>query len=195
MNNKPFIRTAIIALTSLMAAAALVLGGLSAPAAALAAGPQDGGTPTPKGPFANGEALTFACKQEKLLLEGQQNRLDFANHVAAQTQTWIDYLKGKGKDTTGLETALAAYKTAISTAQGQHDSAQSAFNTQAGFDGNCNVTDKGQARTTLQTVRDGLRLAHQTISNGGIAFREALRDWRRSHRPNPAAGATATTAP
>lgn len=190
MNKQTLNRTVIVTLTSLFAIAALALGGLFVPAAALAAGPADDPTPTPKGPFANGEALTYACKQEKLLLEGQQNRLDFASQVATDTQSWIDYLKGKGKDTTGLETALAAYKTAISTAQGQHDSAQSTYTAQAGFDGNCKPTDKTTARTTLQTVRDGLRTAHQTISNGGIAFREAVRAWRQANR-----GAAPTATP
>jgi len=175
----------VLTFTSLVAAGALVIGGLFVPAA-YAAAPHD--DPTPTSPL-NGAGLEYMCRQEGLLLQGQQNRLDFSNEVAGDAQTYIDELNGKGKDTSGLVTALAAYKTAIATAQGQHDTAQRTYTTQAGFDGSCKVTDRAQARTTLQTVRDNLRIAHRTISDGTLAFRLAVREWRRA---NHVAAATAT---
>src|SRR5258706_5891879 len=125
----------VLTFTSLVAVGALAIGGLFVPAA-YAAAPNDDPTPTPNGPL-NGAGLEYVCRQENLLLEAQQNRLDFSNQIAGQAQTYIDELNGKGKDTSGLVTALAAYKTAISTAQGQHDTAQSTYTAPAGFDGNC----------------------------------------------------------
>ncbi len=176
----------VLTVTSLMAAGALALTAVFAPAA-YAASPAD--DPTPTGP-ANGIGLTYACQQEKLALEAQQNRIDFSNQVVTNAQNWINALKANGKDTSSLETALAAFTTAIGTTQTQHNTAQSVYDAHAGLDGNCAVTDRAQARITLETVRDDLRIAHRTISDGALAFRLAVREWRRANRLG--VGATAT---
>ncbi len=181
MLNKLFNKKSVIALTSLVATSALALGLLFVPAVAQAAAPGDDPAPTPGA--LSGAALEYGCNQEKLALEAQQNRLDFSNEVAGQAQTWIDQLKSQGKDTSSLETALATFKTAITTAQGQHDTAQNAFNTQAGFDGNCKVTDREQARATVRTVREDARIAHVTIASASLDFRIAVRQWRQTNRP------------
>ena len=161
-----------------MAVGALALGSLVTPTTAYAAPPHEEVTPV-----ADGSRLELVCRETRRLLEGQQDRLTFANDIANKTQTWIDELKGQGKDTAALESALAAYRTAIASAQSQHDSAQNTFNTQAGFDGNCKLTDRDLARTTLRTVGDGLRAAHRTIADGGRTFRRAVQEWRKANRP------------
>lgn len=176
----------VLTVTSLVAAGALALTAVFAPAA-YAASPAD--DPTPTGPL-NGAGLTYACQQEKLYLQAQQNRIDFSGQLATQAQTWIDTLKSAGKDTSSLEAALAAFNTAISTTQTQHNTAQSVYDAHAGLDGNCVATDRAQARITLETVRDDLRNAHRTISDGSLAFRLAVREWRRANRLG--VGATAT---
>lgn len=183
MITKLLNRKLVLTLTSLCAVGALAAAGLFAPATAYAAAPADDPAPTPQGPFGDGIRLEYACRQQKLILEVQQNRLDFANEIAGRAQAWIDQLKGQGQDTSALETALAAYKAAIATAQGQHDTAQNAYNAHAGFDDNCQVTDREQARNTVRTVNENLRIAHRTLSNGNFAFRLAIREWRRTHRP------------
>lgn len=185
MFNNLLSKKLVLTVTSLMAAGALALTAVFAPAA-YAASPAD--DPTPTGPL-NGAGLTYACQQEKLFLEAQQNRIDFSGQVATQAQTWIDTLKSNGKDTSALETALAAFNTGVATTQTQHNTAQGVYDAKAGFDGSCNVTDRTQARTTVETVRDDLRIAHRTISDASLAFRLAVREWRRA---NHLGAATAT---
>lgn len=177
MNIKKLFTTLI----SLATVSAFALGAfLASPTAALAAPAADEGTP---GPFADGARFELACRERGRMLEGQQDRINYAKDVAAKAQTWIDDLKGEGKDTSALETALAAFNTALANAQTEHDKGQAAYNTQAGFDGNCKLTDRDAARTTLQTVNDALRYAHRYLADGTIAFRRAVADWRRANRP------------
>lgn len=177
----------VLTFTSFVAVGALAIASVFAPAA-YAATPADDPAPTATGPL-NGAGLEYACRQEGLFLQAQQNRIDFSNEVVTSAQTWIDQLKSQGKDTTPLDNALAAFKTAIATTQTQHNTAQSTYAAHAGFDGNCTVTDRAQAHTTDQTVRDNLRIAHRTIADGTMAFRLAVREWRRANH-GPAATAT-----
>ena len=143
------------------------------------------------GPFGDGSGLEFACRQMERMLAGQQDRLTFSQEIADKTQLWIDRLKSEGKDTAGLEAALAAFNTALDTAQTQHDEAQSAFDTHAGFNGNsCQVSDREQARETLREARAALREAQRTLRDASDEFRRAVKEWRQANRP-----AALTTAP
>lgn len=177
MNIKKLFTTLI----SIATVSAFALGALFvSPATALAAPTTDDGTP---GPFADGSRLELACRQLALVLQGQQNRIDYAKSVATKAQTWIDELKGNGKDTSSLETALASFNTSIANAQSEHDKGQAAYDAQAGFDGNCKLTDREAARATLQTVNDALRAAHRYLVDATITFHRAVQDWRRANRP------------
>jgi hypothetical protein len=188
MKTMSFANKLMMKVAALVTVCSLALAGLAfAPAPAYAAGPADEGTP---GPFADGSRLELACRQQRRTLEGQQDRLNFAEDLAEKSKTWIDEQKAKGKDVTALETALAAYKAGIASAQAKHDEAQSAFDAQAGFDGDCKLTDREQAKTTLRTVGDALREAHRLLADAERAFRRAVQDWRKANRPT-----TTTTTP
>ncbi len=190
MKTTNFAKRLIMKVAALVAVCSLAFAGIAfAPAPAYAATSADEGTPVP-GPFADGSGLEFICREQRRVLEGQQDRLNLANDIAAKSQTWINEQKSKGKDVSALEAALSAYKSAIASAQAKHDQAQSTFNTQAGFDGNCKLTDRDQAKITLRTVGDALREAHRLIADANREFRRAVQDWRRANRP-----ATPTAAP
>jgi hypothetical protein len=170
----------IYRIAAFVAVWAMVLAGVFVPSATAQAAPAtDDGTP---GPFADGSRLEFGCRQANRVLEGQQDRLDLANHTAEQAQTWIDELKAKGKDTSALEAALSAFESAIASAQARHDEAQGIMDTHAGFDGDCKLTDREQARNTLRSVHDALREAHRLLSDAAREFRRAVRDWRQANR-------------
>lgn len=181
MKTIHFANKLIMKVAALATVCTLALAGIAfASAPAYAAAPADDGTP---GPFADGSRLELACREQRRALEGQQDRLDFAEDVADKSQTWIDEQKAKGKDVTALETALAAYKSGIASAQARHDAAQAAFDAHAGFDGDCKMTDRDQAKTTLRTVGDALREAHRLLADAGRAFHRAVQDWRKANRP------------
>ena len=187
MNTK-IQQKSIAIISSLVAVCALVMG-LFSPGLAYAASKADEGTPTP--PLA-GARLEFMCREERRLLDGQQDRLNLAGDVGTNAKTWIDEQKAKGKDVSSLESALATYTASLASAQAKHDAAQSTFDSHAGFDGNCKMTDRDQARTTLRSVSDSLREAHRLLADAGRLFHRTVQDWRRANRP---ARATATTTP
>jgi len=181
MTTQLFSRKLIYRIAAFVAVWAIVLAGVFVPSATAQAAPAiDDGTP---GPFADGSRLEFGCRQANRVLEGQQDRLDLANHTAEQAQTWIDELKAKGKDTSALEAALSAFKSGIASAQAKHDEAQGIMEAHAGFDSDCKLTDRDQAKATLQSAGNALREAHRLLHNAGRAFRQAVRDWRQTNRP------------
>ncbi|HLF01336.1 MAG TPA: hypothetical protein VI547_05135 [Anaerolineales bacterium] len=188
--NTHITRKIIAIVSSLLAVCALALGSLFiAPVSSAYAAPAaEEGTP---GPFADGSRLELACREVERRIEGQQDRLNFAKDMAAKTESWIKELKTQGKDVSALESALAAYQAALATAQSQHDEAANIMDTQAGFDGNCKVTDREQAADTLRDAGDALRTAHRTLADAGRTLRRAIHEWRKANRPDkPTATAT-----
>ncbi len=174
--NTHFTRKTIAIISNLITVGALAFGGLFlAPSAAYA---QDA-TPTPR---FTGERLEFLCRQVGRMLEGQQDRLNLANSLASHAETWIADLKAKGKDVAALETALAAYRSGLAAAQAKHDEAQSAYKAQAGFSGNCKLTDREQAKEMLKSVGDAMREAHRALKDAGRAFHRAVQEWRKANR-------------
>ena len=125
----------------------------------------------------------YALKRLQNAVAGQQIRLDMMSEVTTEAQGWIDELKGKGKDTSALETALAWFKHGIKAGQAAHDNARSILDTHAGFDSDGEVTDKEQARQTLRAVRDGLKQTHQSLRSATQDLRDAVRTYRQANRP------------
>jgi hypothetical protein len=178
MNAKKLITT----LTTIVTVSVVAMGAfLFTPATAQAAPALQEGTPPP---FADGDRLELACRERGRMIEGQQDRIDYAKSVAVKSQAWIDYLTSEGKDTTPLETALASYNASVNSAQAKNDEAQAAFTTQTGFDGNCVLVDREQARATLQTINQALRDAHRFLTDAAITFRRAVQAWRTANRPS-----------
>jgi len=142
---------------------------------------QEPGGDGPGGQF-SADALENFYQRATLHVELLQLRLDLANKVVGRVQELIDKAKEEGKDTSDLEGALAAFKTAIGQAQAGHDTAASVMSAHAGFDASGKVADTEQARQTLKAARDALREGGHTLREGTREFRRAFREWRASHR-------------
>jgi hypothetical protein len=140
---------------------------------ALAASPAQ----TPEPPLRQ-QILELSLQREKLILQGQQLRIEFAHQVAGQVQTWIDRLNGQGKDTSDLAAALAAYNSSLDQAQSSWNNANSILTTAAGFDGDGHVTDQEQALKTVQDAGDALRQTHRILADAGRALRRAVHAFR-----------------
>ncbi len=122
----------------------------------------------------------LAREQKQLTVE--QKRLDRANKMATNIQSLIDKQKSKGKDTSTVETALAAFKAAIGSAQSSYNSASSTLNSHAGFDGNGQVTDAAQAKDTLQSVAKDFQQLNHTLGQAGKQLRQAIKDFRTANK-------------
>ncbi len=136
---------------------------------------QDGGN-------LSGRGLERAYERTKMALDHQADRLEFAGEIVGDVQEWIDELKSKGKDTTTLEAALAAYQAGLAEAQGYHDQAAAILATHAGFDDAGKLVDREQALETVRTAGRALRDGERALRDTTIDFRQTVRDWRRENR-------------
>ncbi len=137
------------------------------------------GTATPPGPLA--QTLTTIYQREQAWLTVQSSALTDANTIAVNMQNWINTLKGQGKDTTALETALAAFNSQVAAAQTAHDTASGILSAPAGFDNNGQVTDLGQVANTLRKAFQSLQSAHLTLLSAVVNLRLAVRNWINAH--------------
>ncbi len=180
----------VVSLFSGLSALALAAGFAFGPAATAFA---DDGTP-PAPPQARGEkaggridellAKAYARAQDMFAKQGE--RLSGASERAAKIQDLIDAAKANGQNTSAVEAALASFKTSVATAQAAHDTAANLLSTHAGFDDKGKVTDREQAKQTLQSVREAMRQARDALVQGRQTLGEALRAWREAHpRPTP----------
>lgn len=156
-------------------AAGLVAGMALIPAYAAGLGLASPDIGTPPGPL--NTTLSNIYQREQRWLSVQSNTLTDANTIAVNMQNWINTLKGQGKDTTALETALAAFNGQIATAQTAHDTAAGILSAHAGFDGGGQVTDRAQAAATLRQPYRSLQQAHLTLVSAAVNLRLAVRAW------------------
>jgi hypothetical protein len=156
--------------------AALLVAGLAlAPAYAA----ESSAAGTPPGPV--DQLLANLFQREQSWLSVQTHTLADANTIAANAQNWINTLKAQGKDTTPLETALAAFNGQVAGAQTAHDTAAGLLATHAGYDASGAVTDAAQAATTLRQGYQSLQQAHLTLVGAAADQRLAVRTWINSH--------------
>jgi hypothetical protein len=113
----------------------------------------------------------------------QEINLRHAGTAGDKLQALIDKAKAKGKDTSGLETALADYRGELATAQAAYDSAAATLAGHAGFDASGKVSDGQTARQTLENTRKSLEDAHVKLVKAAADLRAAVREWREA---NPA---------
>jgi flagellar hook-length control protein FliK len=184
--SKGRLSVAKVGLASGVAACAVLAASLApAWAAPSAAEPTPTATTTaPAKPAANVHArLTTLLQREKKTLAGEQKRLDVANTLSGKVQDRIDTLRGKSRETSQLESALAGFKSAVASAQGSYNSAKSILDAHVGFDTNGVVTDAAQARNTLKTARNTMRQFHKTMKPARTDLRKGVRDYRVAHKP------------
>ena len=132
------------------------------------------------------DRLERLLKREQTVLQNEAKRLQQAATVETKLQDRINDLKGKGKDTSALEKALADFKAAIATAQSDYDTAKTTLDAHAGFGSNGEVLDIKQARQTILAAGKAERQFHQTVRKAARELRREVRQYRLSERPNPA---------
>ncbi len=111
----------------------------------------------------------------------QALNLERAAEVATKAQAYIDEQKAAGRDTRGLEAALAGFNTARAEAQADHDAAAAVLATHAGFDDTGAVTDVNAARQTLIDANQNLASARLTMTAARLEMRAALADFRQAN--------------
>lgn len=97
----------------------------------------------------------------------------------------LDKAKEKGLDVSAIQSALEAFKAALAQARPSYDQAKDLVTSHNGFDASGQVTDAGTAKTTVQGIHDALGQFRTAMGGTGKALREAIRDFRQAHRPQP----------
>jgi hypothetical protein len=170
-----------VALAPTMAARAATSAFVSAPVGATP------GTPAPATPEStakkpDGARLQKLYEREQDLQARQQQRLDNTAKVISETQQYIDKQNAAGKDTSVLVSALNTYKAAVTTAQGDHSTAQGILDTHAGFDASGKVVDAEQARATVKDAGIAQREFHLVMNQAGVNLHTAVQLYRLAQR-------------
>jgi hypothetical protein len=127
--------------------------------------------------------LEAQLTREQKALAQQQTTLGNTSKIVTQVQTIIANQKAKGQDTSALEAALAAFQQQVSTAQASNTTAGTLLSAHLGFDAGGKVTDPTQAHQTLVDGQHALQSARDTLKQAGQDLRNALQDYRDSHKP------------
>jgi len=177
------IRKSII--TALVAVLVIGVVIFALPLGTAAAQTQDPATPqAPAGKAARIALLEKAYQAEQKALDTQAKNLDRADKLSARIQTLIDTAKGKGLDTSKLQTALAAFNAKVSDAKTLHAKAADILAAHAGFDASGKVTDPAQARKTLTSAHQSLKDARQSLGGSFKDLMNAVKNWRKEFKPN-----------
>lgn len=190
MNLKTFARSCMFSILSVLIAGGIAVTAFGfSPATAVFA--DTGPTPAPRARRTDeqkDQRLVFNYQNEQQWLSKQQGHLDKANQGVTKVQQLIEKAKGKNVDVSALETALAAFKTKIASAQSAHAQAASILAAHTGFDASGNVTDRTAAHQTLLDGRLALRDAQSILRQATAEFRQAVRTWRqqRLNKATPA---------
>ena len=96
--------------------------------------------------------LKMSYQNEQYWFREQKSDLDHVRTTVNNVQNLISWAKGKGKDTTALVNALAAFQSQISSAQSSQTAAGLILATHAGFDTSLNVTNQPEARATITSA-------------------------------------------
>jgi hypothetical protein len=110
----------------------------------------------------------------------------FFNIVDQYKPRWqklINKAKANGKDVSTLQSALNNFSEAVAQAKPIIHAAYGIFSTHPGFDGNGNVTDQGQALTTVKEVGEKFKEIHLLLSDSVKALREAVWAFRQANAP------------
>jgi hypothetical protein len=151
---------------------------------ARAAGSDDPATP-PAGQREN-EKLENAWSRVQHGYQRQGDLLGKADGLIAKVQSLIDKANSKGWDTSAVQSALDAFKSAVQNAAGVHAGGSAIIASHAGFDASGKVVDRTQAMQTVQSLRQVLKDTRSAMNGTGKALREAIKAFRAAHRPAPA---------
>jgi len=166
-----------------MIALVLALGLAAIPAAsASAAGLSDQTNPPASQPDFSRVERAWARAQAVYTREGA--RLSKADEFIGRAQTLIDKATQKGWDTSAVQAALDALSAVIPAVQAAHDNGSAIIANHDGFDGSGNVTDRSTAIITVKALVQVLKDTRSAMDGTGKALREAVRTFRKAHRPD-----------
>ena len=136
--------------------------------------------PTSPNPTNAALARTYKLEQNRLRL--QDVRLKNAEVYAGKIDQQIAKLKAKGQDTAALEQAVAGFRTSITQARAEWQSASATLATHAGFDAAGKVSNADQARATLKDAHSHMEQAHTIAHAAYKSLHAAIAAYRKAHR-------------
>ena len=132
-------------------------------------------------PLTERQLLQREYVHEQKWLAGQQRAIDMENTLGGKTQTWIDALKAKGKDTATLDQAMTVFNAQMVSAQSIHNTAATILSTHAGFGVNGFVTNFVLARVTVRDARQALENARRIRLQARNDLVRAIAQWRHAN--------------
>ncbi len=132
-------------------------------------------------------------QNEQKWLATQQANLGKTSVVVTKVQNLISQAQAKGKDTSALSTALAAFQSEIATANTSNTTAAGILSAHAGFDASGNVTDQTAASQTVKDAHQSLSDARTTLLQASTDLRNAIDQWRKSNEPTAVPVTTPTS--
>ena len=164
---------------TILSALVLVLGLAAMPFVSVYAAGENDPTPPPQGQISN-ERLerVWACQ---LRIYERMGRTD---EFVVKVQKLIDRAKANGKDISGVQAALDAFKAALKDAHPIYESVKGIINSHQGFDTNGKVTDPEKAKETIKAMHEKFKEIREVMNGTGKALREAIKAFREAN-PQP----------
>lgn len=126
--------------------------------------------------------LEYGLKRAQLWTDALQDRIDNLTGGGDLIEEFVADEREKGNDTSTMETALAAFRTKVGTAQELLNTAVQVLDNKGGFDENGEVVEPQQARETLKTARKAMLDTRQILSHAAPDLRRAMRDYLQGQR-------------
>ncbi|MCS6993907.1 MAG: hypothetical protein N2117_03450 [Anaerolineales bacterium] len=123
--------------------------------------------------------LTSMYKKLRAWYDSQAIVIRESYELAKQFQTVIDFYKKKGRDVTGLETALVRFNDEIIKAEAARVYTNSLFTRNAGFNGFFVVLDRSLAAQTILEARTSLKGTHMDLEEAVRNLKRDYNAWRR----------------
>ena len=127
-------------------------------------------------------ALEKAFAREQTASTTQANNLEKMSTLAAKAQALIDKAKANGRDVTGIQLALNAFKSQVADAQSLHDTAAGILSAHVGFDDSGKVTGMVAAAETVRDAHQSLVDTRNVMRQAAADLRSAIRAFRAAHK-------------
>jgi hypothetical protein len=166
---------------TILFALVLVLGLAAMPFVSVYAAGENDPTPPPQGQISN-ERLERVWARQLRIYE----RMGRTDEFVVKVQKLIDRAKANGKDISGVQATLDAFKAALKDAHPIYESVKGIINSHQGFDSNGKVTDAEQAKETVKAMHEKFKEIREVMNGTGKALREAIKAFREANpRPQP----------
>jgi hypothetical protein len=134
-------------------------------------------------PQGDNSRLEKIWARELIAYNNAEARLAKSDEFISKVQNAINNANAKGWDTSAVQSALNAFKAAVQDARPIINSANGIVTSHKGFDDNGKVTDRTQALETVKELGQRLKDARTAMNGTGKALREAIKAFRKAHRP------------